>query len=134
MARIGEIETIDAASHRTLSEAGINTTEELLERARTRIGRAHLAEETGLGEHQILQWANRADLMRLAGVGKEYSDLLESAGVDSPLELRHRRADHLSETLAKLNEEKHLVERVPGLEQVEKWIEEAKALTTAVEH
>lgn len=114
MARIDEIKGVDAEQREILGRAGVRTTEELLQKASARTARAHLARETGLAEHTILEWINRADLMELSGVGREYSDLLEEAGVDSSLELSHRRADHLAEALQKVNDEKRLVHRVPA--------------------
>lgn len=134
MARIDEIKGVDAEQREILGRAGVRTTQELLEKASSRTARTHLATETGLPEHTLLKWTDRAHLMELSGVGREYSDLLEMAGVDSPLELSHRRPDHLAEALQKLNDEQKLVHRVPPPPMVEKWIQEARALAPAVEH
>lgn len=77
---------------------------------------------------------NLADLMRVEGVGEEYADLLEEAGVDSVKELRNRRADNLHEAMLKTNDAKNLVRRPPSLNEVEKWVEQAKSLPPIITH
>ncbi|HZV50354.1 MAG TPA: DUF4332 domain-containing protein [Candidatus Dormibacteraeota bacterium] len=134
MAAIEEIEGIGPALGQKLASLGVRTTEALLERAGTRAGRKHLAEQVGVTEQEVLRWVNRADLMRVKGVGEEYSDLLEAAGVDSPAELAHRVPATLHGTLERLNAEKKLVRRVPTLKEVERWVQEAKALPRLVAH
>jgi len=83
---------------------------------------------------QILEWVNRADLFRVHGIGEEYSDLLEQAGVDTVVELSKRKADNLHVAMDKINAEKNLVNRMPSVGMVEGWIKEAKALPRAVEY
>ena len=80
----------------------------------------------------ILEWVNRADLMRVKGVGEEFSDLLEASGVDTVKELRRRNAENLHKAMLAVNEEKNLVRRAPALSEVERWIEQAKTLAPAV--
>lgn len=77
---------------------------------------------------------NHADLMRIKGVGSEYADLLEAAGVDTVPELGQRNAANLAEKLAEINEAKSLVRRVPTAAEVEGWVDEAKTLPRAVEY
>ncbi|HZU15366.1 MAG TPA: DUF4332 domain-containing protein [Candidatus Dormibacteraeota bacterium] len=134
MAAIEEIEGIGSALGEKLASLGVRTTEALLERAGTRAGRRHLAAEVGVSEQQVLEWVNRADLMRIKGVGEEYSHLLEAAGVDSPAELARRAAATLHGTLERLNAERKLVRRVPTLKEVERWVQEAKGLLRLVTH
>ncbi|HLH71144.1 MAG TPA: DUF4332 domain-containing protein [Candidatus Dormibacteraeota bacterium] len=134
MAAIEEVEGIGPALGQKLMSLGIRTTEALLERAGSRSGRKHLAAEVGVSEQEVLKWVNRADLMRIKGVGEEYSDLLEAAGVDSPAELAHRVPTTLHGTLERLNAEKRLVRRLPTLKEVERWVQEAKALPRLVAH
>ena len=85
---------------------------------------------TGISHGKILEWVNHVDLYRIDGVGSEYSDLLEEAGVDSPVELAHRVAAKLEE----VNKTKKLVRRVPGEKVVQGWIDQAKKLPRLVEH
>jgi predicted flap endonuclease-1-like 5' DNA nuclease len=126
--RLSRIEGIGAVYAAKLGEAGLATTDDLLEAAARPKGRATLAERTGIPETLILKWANRADLMRISGISEEISDLLEAAGVDTVPDLKRRRADHLAEALRATNEKKKLVRRVPGEAQCARFIEDAKAL------
>ncbi|SDT98128.1 DUF4332 domain-containing protein [Stappia sp. ES.058] len=125
---IDEIEGIGPAYAKKLQAVGIRTTEAYLERAKDPKGRKALAEETDIEASRILKWANMADLMRISGVGEEYSELLEAAGVDTVKELKHRNAANLAARMKEVNEEKKLVRQVPGEASVEKWVEQAKAL------
>lgn len=126
--RIDEIEGIGPAYKEKLNAAGIETTDSLLDTCGDKKGRAALAEKTGLSEGQLLKWTNMADLMRISGVGEEYSELLEAAGVDTVKELRNRNAENLAAKMAEVNEEKKLTRAVPSQSQVEKWVEQAKTL------
>jgi predicted flap endonuclease-1-like 5' DNA nuclease len=129
MARIIDIEGIGPAYKQALKEkAGITTTEALLAATMTPKGRDGLAAKTGISEKYILEWANLADLFRIHGVGSEYSDLLEEAGVDTVAELAKRNAENLFKALQNTNDRKALVRRLPTLEQVANWIEQAKKL------
>jgi ribosomal protein L21 len=132
--RLIEIEGIGETFAKTLGDAEVHTTADLLETAGSRAGRDALAEKTGLTTSQILEWVNRADLMRINGVGSEFSDLLEAAGVDTVKELATRNAANLQAKLAEVNEEKKLTRRTPSESEVEAWVEEAKTLPPAVTH
>jgi predicted flap endonuclease-1-like 5' DNA nuclease len=133
--RIEEIEGIGPALGEKFRAAGIRTTRDLLEKAGPRTGRRLLAETTGMSESRILDWVNHADLMRLPGIGPEYSDLLEAAGVDSLAELAHRNPKHLVETIREVDAARpHRVRRVPGARTVKTWIEAAATHEKVVEH
>ncbi|MEJ2747342.1 MAG: DUF4332 domain-containing protein [Anaerolineae bacterium] len=128
MAHIADIEGIGAAYAQTLAEKGVTTTEALLEKCATPAGRKALAEETAISGKLILKWANRADLARIKGIGSEYADLLEAAGVDTVPALARRNPTNLYASLTSTNEEKKLTRRPPSESQVADWIEQAKAL------
>ncbi len=117
-----------------LRKAGVRTTDSLLKVAATRTGRRRLARETGLPEGDILSWANRADLLRITGVGSEYADLLEVASVDTIRELRRRNPERLLEAMTELNLRKRLVRRLPTGGMVAGWIDEAKDIEPLVTH
>ncbi|MEP4031905.1 DUF4332 domain-containing protein [Roseibium polysiphoniae] len=125
---ISEIEGIGPVYAEKLGAVGIKTTEAYLERAKDPKGRKALADETSIEASRILKWANMADLMRISGVGEEYSELLEAAGVDTVKELKHRNAENLAAKMSEVNVEKKLVRQVPGTTQVTKWVEQAKEL------
>ena len=132
--KIEEIEGVGATYAAKLSGAGVLTTEHLLERGGSESGRKALAAETGQSHDQILEWVNHVDLMRINGVGSEYADLLEAAGVDSVPELAQRNAANLAAALESTNEQKNLVRRVPSEAVVATWIAEAGSLPTLVTH
>jgi predicted RecB family nuclease len=134
MASISAIQSMDHRSATKLRKAGVRTTDSLLKLASTRTGRRRLARETSLPEADILGWVNRADLLRIPGVGSEYADLLEVAGVDTIRELRRRNPDRLLETMTELNLRKRLVRRLPTDPMVREWVEEAKQLEPLVTH
>ena len=128
MTNIATIEGIGPVYAEKLTAAGVKTVEALLDHAKDPKGRKALAEASGIDEKKILDWANKADLMRIKGVAEEYSDLLEAAGVDTVKELKTRRADNLAAKLAEVNEAKKLVRQVPSEKSVADWIEQAKTL------
>ena len=131
---IEEIEGISTAYGRKLGGVGVGTVEALLEQGGRRVSREKLAEATGISEKLILEWVNRADLMRIKGVGSEYSDLLEAAGVDSCLELSHRVPANLHRKMEEINAARKLVRRMPTESEVAQWVAAAKSMPKVVEH
>ncbi|MBD3172922.1 DUF4332 domain-containing protein [Candidatus Bathyarchaeota archaeon] len=129
-----EIEGIGPAYSERLKEIGIQTVEELLEQGATRTQREELAEKTDISPSLILKWVNHADLYRIKGVAGQYSDLLEEAGVDTVPELARRNPENLHNTMMEINQEKNLVNRVPSLNNVLDWINQAKELERKIEH
>lgn len=135
MASIVDIEGIGPRYAEALKvKAGIRTTETLLKACATPKGREEVAEKTGIAPKLILEWANLADLMRIKGVGEEYSDLLEEAGVDTVKELKQRTPKNLHAKMAEINQEKNLVRRLPTLHMVESWVEQAKHLPAVLQY
>lgn len=114
------------------AESGITTLEELLEAGATAKGRLALEKRTGIGHKRILKWVNLADLMRVKGIGEEYSDLLEAAGVDTVKELRRRVPENLHQKMSEVNALKNLARRPPALSDVAGWILRAKCLPPLV--
>ena len=135
MAKLIDIEGIGPKYAATLKEKlGISTVEELLEMGASRKGRAEIAEKTGIGDAHILRWVNMADLFRIKGIGEEFSDLLEKAGVDTVKELRTRKAENLHAKMVEVNEASNRTRRAPGLSEVEGWIRQATQLEPKVTH
>lgn len=132
MTTLLEIEGIGEVYAGKLKEVGVATLEMLLEKGATPQGRAALAEKTDISVTLLLRWINRADLFRIKGIGEEYADLLEVAGVDTVPELAQRNPDNLFQKLVAVNEEKKRVRRLPTLEQVKQWVEQAKELPRVV--
>ncbi len=132
--KIQEIEGIGPASAAKLEGAGIKTTDDLLTLCCDTKGRKTAAEKTGVGESTLLKWANMADLMRVSGVGGEFAELLEAAGVDTIKELRNRNSENLAAAMHSVNEEKKLTRVVPSASVVAKWIDAAKNLDPMISH
>jgi len=128
MAKLETIEGIGGIYANKLREAGIATTEALLEQGATPKGRKEIGQKTGIGDALILKWVNRADLFRIKGIGEEYADLLEAAGVDTVPDLARRKAENLYKKMVEVNEAKQLVRQVPAQSQVGDWIKQAKKL------
>lgn len=134
MLNIVDIEGIGPVYAKKLAEAGIKTSENLLNSGATEKMRDDLAEKTGIGAKLILEWVNLADLCRIKGVGQEYSDLLEEIGVDTIVELAKRVPENLHAKILEVNGVKKLVRRPPPLSSVKNWIEQAKKLKRIVEY
>lgn len=123
-----DIEGVGEVQGAKLKAAGIDTVDQLLEKCAAPKGRKSLAEETGIPEKLILKWTNHADLFRINGVGPQFAELLEAAGVDTVKELRHRKAENLAAKMEEVNEAKHLTRRVPSVTELQKMIDEAATL------
>lgn len=132
--KIIDIEEIGPVYTETLNGIGIYTTEDLLEAGASRSGRSDLVEKSGISPKLILEWVNLADLFRVSGIGEEYSDLLEEAGVDTVPELAQRNPVNLHATLIDVNQAKNLVRRLPSLSMVEDWVRQAKGLPRRMEY
>lgn len=126
--KVIDIEGVGAAYAEKLTAAGIETAAQLLEKCATPAGRKALAEETAISDKLVLRWANHADLFRVKGVGPQFAELLEAAGVDTVKELAHRNAENLAAKMAEVNAEKNLVNRVPVASEVQKMVDFAKEL------
>jgi predicted flap endonuclease-1-like 5' DNA nuclease len=129
-----DVEGIGPTYAAQLEAVGVKTVDDLLERGASAKGREELEEKSGIGHALILKWVNRVDLYRINGVGSEYSDLLEVAGVDTVPELAQRNPTNLTETLAEANAARNLVRKLPTVDQVTDWVEQAKKLPRVVQY
>ncbi len=134
MTKLSTIEGIGEAFQAKLNEVGVSSLEGLLEKGSTPKGRKDLANKSGISENMLLKWINRADLFRIKGIGSEYADLLEAAGVDTVPELAQRNATNLHQKMQEVNAEKKLVRQLPGVGQVEAWVSMAKELPRVIEY
>jgi len=134
MAKLTEIEGGGAAYAEKLLSAGVRSTNDLLEKGASPVGRKEIARLSGIGEKQILGWVNKCDLMRVKGIGEEYADLLEAAGVDTAPELGQRTAASLINKLSEVNEARKLVRSLPTEERVGDWIKQAKGLPRKINY
>lgn len=134
MAKLSEIEGIGPSYEAKLNAVGVKTVEGLLKAGATKKGRLGLAEQSGISEKLVLEWVNAADLFRIRGVGSEYADLLEEAGVDTVVELSTRKPENLFKKLVEVNAEKKLVRKLPTEAQVAEWVKEAGKLPRVIEY
>jgi len=132
MAKLSKVEGIGEFYAQKLRAAGVRTTQALLEKGASPKGRTEIVEKTGISGKLILEWVNHVDLFRIKGVGEEYSDLLEEAGVDTVPELAQRNPEHLHQKLVAVNKEKKLVRQLPNQAQVSDWVEQAKRLPRVI--
>jgi len=134
MAKLEMVEGIGVKYAKDLRKAGVRSTASLLARGATPIGRKEIAAASGIGKALILEWVNHVDLFRINGVGEEYADLLEEAGVDTVVELAQRVADNLYTKILEVNARKKLVRRPPSKKMVAGWIFQAKKLPRKISY
>lgn len=132
--KIEEVEGIGPVTGEKLRAAGVKDSDTLLAQAKTPAQRKALADAAGLPAEKILKFANMVDLFRVSGIGAEFAELLEAAGVDTVPELARRAPASLAAKLAEVNEAKKLTRRVPTEADVAKWVEQAKGLPRAIEY
>ena len=130
--KIIDIQGIGPVYAEKLTAAGIQTVADLLEKGKTPKGRKELEDTTGIRHDLILTWVNNADLFRVKGIGPQFSELLEAAGVDTVKELAHRNAVNLAKTLTEVNEKEHRTRRVPTAAELQKMIDQAKEMPGVV--
>ncbi|MCC6857426.1 MAG: DUF4332 domain-containing protein [Bryobacterales bacterium] len=131
---IEDVEGIGPAYAQKLVAAGVHTDAEMLDKAGSAKGRAELSALTGIAGSLILRWANHVDLMRVSGIGPQFAELLEAAGVDTARELAQRNPVNLTAKLAEVNAQKHLAGTSPGESQVADWIGQAKKLEPKISY
>jgi predicted flap endonuclease-1-like 5' DNA nuclease len=134
MTALVDIEGVGEKYAEKLKAAGVGSSEALLEKGKTPAGRKQIAEASGVTEKLILEWVNRVDLARIKGVGSEYADLLEAAGVDTVPELSKRVPENLLKKMEEVNAAKKLVRKMPVLSQVTDWVEQAKKLPRVISY
>ena len=134
MSKLETIEGIGPSLSKKLRSAGVRSTHGLLEAGATKAGRRQIAEASGIDERRILKFVNHADLMRVKGVGGEYAELLEAAGVDTVPELAGRNPGNLAARMSQVNEEKKLVRLLPAEKRVAGWVQQAKGLNRVISH
>jgi predicted flap endonuclease-1-like 5' DNA nuclease len=134
MAKLEQVEGIGAKYAKDLRKAGVRSTSSLLKKGATPKGREQVAKASGISKTLILEWVNHVDLFRIKGVGEEYSDLLEEAGVDTVVELAQRVAANLYQSILETNARKKLVRQLPSKKMVNNWVNQAKKLPRVIQY
>ena len=132
--KIEDVEDIGESVGKKFREAGVKDTDSLLANTLKPTQRKALAEKAGLAEKRILKFANMTDLYRINGIGSEFSELLEAAGVDTVPDLARRNPENLAKKMVKVNEVQKLTRRVPKESKLANWIEQAKKLPRKLEY
>lgn len=135
---IRQIGGIDKNLLEKLRAVRIRTTAGLLKAAKDAKGRKALADKSGIPVAEILNLVNQADLMRIKGLGGDYTCLLRGVGVDTLRALRHRNPSHLAKKMAAENEDRQKrtaksrnekpVQLLPSEKAIQKWIARAREL------
>ena len=134
MAKLTTIEGIGDTFAAKLKAMGVGSVESLLKKGSTPQGRKEIVESSGMDAKRIMKFVNHADLMRVKGIGGEYSELLEAAGVDTVVELATRNAANLHKKMKEINADKKLVRQVAAQSQVEDWVNQAKELPRGIHY
>ncbi len=132
--KIEDIEGIGPAYGQKLAGAGITNTNHFLAKCADRKGRKNTSAAVEISEKHLLKWANLADLMRISGIGPQFSELLEAAGVDTVKELRNRNAENLAAKMKVVQQEKRITRTAPGVSTVSRWVAQAKQMQPTISH
>ena len=132
--RIEDIEGIGPAFAEKLAGVGVRNTDAFLQHCCDKKGRKKVSAQADISEKHLLKWANLADLMRISGIGPQFSELLEAAGVDTVKELRNRNAENLAAKMKEVQQEKRLTRTAPGVSTVSRWVAQAKTMDPVITH
>ena len=132
MGRILDLRYLEPDEAERLVDFGVASTDRLLLVAAHKKGREDLSNETGITEDRLLHIVHLADMMRVKGIGSEYSDLLDQAGVHTLAELQDCGPDELHQELIELNQDQKIVRRLPSEGDVQTWVEGARAINSVV--
>ncbi len=130
--RIDEIEGIGQSYSEKLLLVGIETVDDLLQHCGKKKGRDELAGKTGINTDLLLKWTNMADLFRIRGIGKQYSELLEASGIDNIKDLSAQKSTTLAHKIHEVNARRKYSKITPSPHVVNRWIEQAKGLETKI--
>lgn len=131
---ITDIRGIGADAALILKSEGIRTTVGLLRCCKTPKQRLKIAEKVGTDDKCVLDWVTAADRMRVKGVGWEYAELLCAAGVKTVRELQFRNPKKLVEQMTQANTRRKLVQLLPSVKVVQRWIENAQKLPPVIRY
>ncbi len=127
---LAQLRGLTASEVGALKRAGITNNVQLLDAAKTRAQEQKLAKQTGITSTRVREAVNRADLVRIDGIGPAAADLFENAGVNSVKELAQRNPSSLHEALVKYAASRsELGYQVPSESTVMSLVTKAQAAT-----
>lgn len=132
--KIDEIEGIAPTYSGKFHEIGIETTDDLLNKCSERKARDEIAGKIGIDKKMLLKWTNTADLFRIRGIGKQYSELLEASGVETIEQLSKQEPQKLSGKFHEVNARRKYSKITPSPHIVERWIEQARNIEMKIHH
>ena len=124
MVSIKDVEAIGKKYANLLIKEGFNQIEDLLNLTKSQMTK--IAKKTGIPVKMIDTFQEYADLMRIDGVGDEIAHVLNQIGIDSIKEFAHRNAKNTLNSMKEFTNE--LAGRMPTLNDVKDWIEQATSL------
>lgn len=122
---VEDIEGIGQGFGRRLRAEGIDTTHKLLLTVLDADGRQKVCAACDVDEKTAMSWATMADLMRVPGIGGQWSELLWRCGINDVPSLARQEAAPLLHRMKSVNTEEHRVAELPGEHRVSHWIDEA---------
>lgn len=125
---ISELKGVTEAILAGFKTQGLGDSDAMLEVAKTPEGRRKLAAAISIDSRLVLMLANRADLVRIKGIGRVYSDLMEEAGISTLKELACRSPKELHTQMIKINRVRQFTQRPPSVEQVTDFVDQANSL------
>ncbi len=128
MTRLLMIDGVDYNYRFKLQRVGIRTVESLLMSCQKPDDRKALAQRSRIPEQMLQKWANQADLTRVRGIGGEFAKLLEAVDVVSVPTLAQQQPQLLLQKMVTANAAKKAVRKIPTLQKVEYWVEQARQL------
>lgn len=132
MAKIAEVEGIGPVFKEKLEKAGVTNTDQLLEKGATDAGREALAAATEIAKKRLMSFVSRADFMRIKGVGRQFSELLQNVNIHTVGQLAGADAEAINKAMTEVNEQKNLTKAVPSVKQIQGFIDLAKGLEEKV--
>ena len=128
---VSELEGVTAEIAAALLAHGIQTTTQLLAATGRPLARVRLAEILGLDLNVLFEVTKRADLLRIDGLTVADVHCLGLAGVDSVTELGRRIPENLYVKLLRVATREHR-QQPPRLDEVKRWVKQAKQLHRVV--
>jgi hypothetical protein len=125
---IDQLSAISESQAAALKTAGVENSDQLLEKAATPKDRATLAKATKIKILVLHKWAKMADLLRIPNVGPEAVTILGAVQVDTSKALLKQDPAKLAEKIRVVNEKKKLTEKPPTVESLSAWKDAAQGL------
>lgn len=96
--------------------------------------REKAATDLGIKIEPIHEWASMSDLLRVAGIDHQYSELTYRAGVKTVGELASSQSDALASKMEQVNNAgtQLIAPTVPSVDEVASWIAKAKHMKAVV--